>query len=313
MLLERQQAWVEEAKLCLGRVQIERSVSTEFFKKPNLSSELRQELRRRSFDEWADMRTAGKGVKLFGLVPASNRWITNKNPLTLTEWLMAVQMTVNQCDLLTHPRKQQQDTSCRRCHKYPESIGHVLQYCDYNNGMVNDRHNAVVKIIADELLKLKYSVEVEVRCVGVEGVDGEVAEDPLGDVSSGSVAEPRSINVSRRIDIVAINEARTQVYLIDPTIRIENTEVEVHEALEKKRRTYEPTIDHFRQNLGIHNVEVAGVWFGSRGTHHPTTIALFKKLGLLRGKSTVLLDCITKSILSHSSRIMRHHLWSNVT
>ena len=60
----------------------------------------------------------------------------------------------------------------------------------------------------------------------------------------------------------------------------------------------------------MHNVEVAGVWFGSRGAHHPSTISLFKRLGLLKGRSTVLLDNITKTILSHSSLIMRNHLWA---
>ena len=305
MLFTRQQAWIEEAMLCLGRVQIERSVSTDFFKEPNLSSKLRQELRKRSFDEWAAMGIAGKGVQLFSLVSASNRWLSHKNPMSLTDWLMSIKMSVNQCDLLSHPRSQQENKSCRRCSRHFESIGHVLQFCDANHGLINDRHNAVVNIIADELKKLRFTVDVEVRCTGVEHV--EVAEVDVGDQD---LAPSRDINVSRRIDIVAVNEARTQAFLIDPTIRIESTESSVQDALQQKKRTYEPTVEYFRRHLGMHNVEVAGIWFGSRGTHHPTTVNFFKRLGLLKGRSTVLLDNITKIILSHSSLIMRNHLWA---
>ena len=91
--------------------------------------------------------------------------------MMLTDCLKSIQMTVNKFNLLTHPRCQQVNTNCRLCSRHPESIGHVLKYCSENHGLINDRHNAVVNIIADELRKLRYTVDVEVRCTGVESVE----------------------------------------------------------------------------------------------------------------------------------------------
>ena len=205
--------------------------------------------------------------------------------------------------------------------------------CEKFKDWIDKRHNEVVNKIVEELKKTnEFDVYTEMRCVGYErrmpsdnnidddnnDSDSDTAvvapsntDDDDEDIDNGvnDLAVDETVSVSRRIDIVAIPKNRSCIYLIDPTIRIESNEAAVQKALEDKKKTYKPTIRWFQEQFpGISDVRVHGVWLGSRGAHHPSTISLFRELKILKGNSRVLLDTITKIILSNSTGIMRTHL-----
>ena len=52
-------------------------------------------------------------------------------------------------------------TLCPRCHSYPESLGHVLNACIPNAGLMRERHNLVLQRVVRATLKEGKDVLVE--------------------------------------------------------------------------------------------------------------------------------------------------------
>ena len=40
--------------------------------------------------------------------------------------------------------KRAENTLCRHCHQYPDSLAHILNGCTLFSGLIRDRHNSIL-------------------------------------------------------------------------------------------------------------------------------------------------------------------------
>jgi hypothetical protein len=143
------------------------------------------------------------------------------------------------------------------------------------------RHNEIRTIIANELRNRDYEVHEEVHCIS----------------DSGS---------TRRIDIIAIDKKNQEGYIIDPTVRFENSLNQPDEVDKEKKIIYEPTGPYFIEKYKLRKISVIGLLFGSRGTVNKNYLKFRRKFKIPKSiDRTIIL-----SILKNSVQILRNHLYN---
>ncbi|KAJ4430209.1 hypothetical protein ANN_22419 [Periplaneta americana] len=151
------------------------------------------------------------------------------------------------------PGRSRDVTRCRRCLSEIETLPHILGFCPYIEALCNIRHHAVRSMLAEALKEIEFTVHQEVK----------------GLATQGSV---------RRIDIIAIKNNST--YILDPTIRFEIHEDQMHEVNSEKKQIYEPTIPFFKDKYCLSHIDVIGLMVGARGTITSFFANKCKNLGL---------------------------------
>src|SRR5205814_10224820 len=97
-----------------------------------------------------------------------------------------------------------------------ETLGHILGSCHRSELIRNNRHHAVRCLIADAMSKVGWKVLQEVQCTG----DG-----------------------SKRVDIIAYNQAARKELTLDPTIRMkQNNSNQAKAVNEENKLHYNPCI-----------------------------------------------------------------------
>ena len=245
------------------------------------SRKMRKLLREKEFQKWCDLPTKGQGVSLFKQQPVFNKWITTKNGLSASEWISNIKMTANVAAVRAVPGRSLTTSLCRHCKEY-ESLGHVLGSCRRGELLRNSRHHQIRTMIANGFRKKGLDVYEEVHCIS--GMDS-----------------------TRRIDMIVLSADKKSGLVIDPTIRIEKAEDQPEETDREKRNIYEPCAPYLCEKYGIQNVEVVGLFIGSRGTISTFLYNFVKKHKL--GKELV--KNIVTSVLKSSAHILHNHLFGN--
>ena len=243
------------------------------------SKNLRPLLYEQAFNEWCGHKQKGRGVILYSEVKHTNSWIYRKNGLSLSEWRDCLKMTCNVAPVRSVPGRNPNTFHCRYCSEI-ETLGHVLGYCRHGELLRNRRHNEVRQLIACALRDKGYNVQEEV----------------IGLSESGSI---------RRIDIIAIDEAKSDGFIIDPTIRFESDTNQAEKVHEEKCNIYNPTINFYKSKFNVKNLSVIGLFFGARGTLVKKYIAFRKKFHLPKALD----QKITMTILKYSVYLLRNHLY----
>jgi len=121
-------------------------------KKKKPSESLRNELRKREFEGWKNLRSKGKGVELFEGCPTINRKLFDKIGLTTSEWTTYFKMTGSVTAVRVNHGRNTGTNRCRipSCDEI-ETIGHVLGACRQGELLRHNRHNNIRKIIANAL------------------------------------------------------------------------------------------------------------------------------------------------------------------
>ena len=174
-----------------------------------------------------------------------------------------------------------QANHCRVCNEI-ETLPHVLGFCRMGELLRINRHNKVRSQIANCFrVTNKYEVFEEVHCIS----------------NTGS---------TKRADIVIIDKNNKKGYIIDPTVRFERGENQVHDVHLEKKEHYEPCCEYFSKKYGTDKFEVIGLLFGARGIITKFTVDIFKRFGL----NTNTLEDIGLQILRDSLTILHNHLYT---
>lgn len=109
----------------------------------------------------------------------------------------------------------------------------------------------------------------------------------------------------RRIDMIAIDRERNNAFIIDPTVRFENSRDQPDRVHLEKVRIYEPTIPYYKTKFKVSDIKIIGLFFGARGTlvkHYVNFRKSFKLRSSLDNE-------IVLKILKSSVYILRNHLF----
>ena len=193
-------------------------------------------------------------------------------------WPTILKMSVNDVGVYGNPRLHSQDRTCRRCPTCGvETLAHVLGFCDYGHQYILSRHNDVNRILFD-ILKLngKYIVHLETPCT------------------------PEA----KRVDLLVYTKDKKQGWILDPTIRMENTKEQPLEVHDQKVNHYTSCIDHYKEEFGVENIEIIGLMIGARGTITKQFLEFCKQFEI---PSKTIEDIILK-VVEWSVIILNHHL-----
>lgn len=109
----------------------------------------------------------------------------------------------------------------------------------------------------------------------------------------------------RRIDIIAIDRLKNVAFIIDPTIRFENSKLQPESVHSEKCKIYEPTIPFYKNKFNLKEIKIIGLFFGARGTLAKKYIDFRKEFKLRQSLDNE----IVLKILKSSVYILRHHLF----
>lgn len=244
---------------------------------------MREVLRVRAFDEWANMSLRGIGVAVYKETTKCNKWVYDKQTLSSSEWTAALKMSANIAGVRVIPGRTTGTTLCRHsgCTEI-ETLPHVLGSCRKSELLRNTRHHTVRSTIASEMRHLGWNVDEEISC--------------LSDDSS-----------TRRCDIIAVKSDSSQVLILDPTVRFEKNASQADEVDREKKSIYEPCIGDLarRYQIEANKFKVIGLLFGARGAIPSFTFSVLRDLGIPNKK---IIDMSLK-ILKDSVHILNYHLF----
>ncbi len=89
----------------------------------------------------------GRSFHLLAKSDASNHWITTGKYTSFAAYRFATKARLNLFPVKTVVRRAGKalDTTCPRCRAQPESLGHVLNACTPNAGLMRERHNTILQ------------------------------------------------------------------------------------------------------------------------------------------------------------------------
>lgn len=245
--------------------------------------QLRKHLRIEEFQNWSSHKIRGKGVLVFADVPKCNNWVSRRKGLSVSEWSNALKMSCNISAVRAIPGRSLNTLRCRynSCSEI-ETLSHVLGFCAKGELQRNSRHHRVRSAIASFLRSKKWQVYEEVHCLSTE-------------------------DSTRRVDIVAIDPKNKNGYVLDPTVRFENS-LEQAEAVDREKQDiYEPCLPYLssRYNIPLSKWKVHGLLFGARGSITKFVYNILLKLGF----SINILCDILLVLIKDSLGILHHHLY----
>lgn len=204
---------------------------------------------------WRKLKVAGKGHRSF-CHQSSNTWLRPKNNYFKDNDLIAgLQVRAD-----TYPTKAAlarasgtDDIMCRRCKAAPETVGHISGQCPAVKGYRINRHNGIVKILADRLKTKGWTVSIEPRIIDAE-------------------------NKTHIPDIIAVRSGEAVV--IDPTIVYENSDTSLQSANMAKTRKYQHLDKLVMAMYGCTTVSFHGIAVGARGGWINANSKVLAQMGL---------------------------------
>ncbi|KAJ4428144.1 hypothetical protein ANN_24158 [Periplaneta americana] len=236
---------------------------------------MRKKLREKELEEWAKLPQKGLGE----FTPA-NSWIRHREGLTSSEWREAIKMTAHVSSVRSLPGRTRNNILCRRCHREPETLAHVLGSCPHGEVLRNSRHHRIRSMIAEQFRSINFQVFEEVH----------------GLADNGS---------TRRIDMIAIPPNNNNGYIIDPTVRFEKQKSQPEDVNREKNDIYVRTVPYFMDKYGLQQIEVIGLIVGARGIIPGFLFQTWQCFGLQRKA----IDDIVLAALRGSIFILRNHLY----
>ena len=150
---------IEESNLCLQKLKLTPSESLLNARQKFIDSrKVREILRDREFEKWCNLQQKGKGVILYKEFPPANRWLRNREGLTLSEWIDALKMVGYVAAIRAVPGRSRDNNRCRRCLNEIETLPHILGFCPYGEALRNVRHHTIRSMLAEALNEVGFTV-----------------------------------------------------------------------------------------------------------------------------------------------------------
>ena len=147
----------------------------------------------------------------------------------------------------------QLDVTCPKCKSQPETLGHILNTCTPNVGLMRERHNAV----------LQWLVKATPESLGEKFVEQKIKDSP------GCL----------RPDLVIWHKEEKAVSIVDVTIPFEGTEDAFEKVRDEKVSKYQPLIEWLKTK-GYDNVFLQAFVLGSLGSWDNDNETVLKKLNI---------------------------------
>lgn len=230
-------------------------------------------------NEWANQPFQGKGVSSFKNNPIANGWIRS-DTLMPGEVIDMLKMRSNVFPVkssLSRTSPDEPDTLCRRRHTRTETLGHVVGECIAGKLARIQRHDEIVRLVADKCLEANLTTALE-----------QVYETEEGHL---------------RPDIVVM--AGRSALVVDVTVRFEQGDSLAEASMEKSSKYNKMIFQDVKKCMGAESVEVLPLVFGARGAMPRATIKNLSRLGL---GSHLQLTSIVKNVIRSSLAIARCHL-----
>ena len=152
-----------------------------------------------------DSSDQGRSFHLISLHPSSSHWIPTGNYLSFAEYKFALRARLNLLPVGTVAKRMRHimDATCKRCHCQPESLGHVLNACTPNCGLMRERHNAILQRLVRAINKEGKHLYVE-QSISPDNLHPDVLlhnpttkEAVIADVSVPYESGPEAFNKAR--------------------------------------------------------------------------------------------------------------------
>ena len=162
----------------------------------------------------------GRAFHLLANHPSSNHWIHSGAYTSFAKYRFAMRGRLNLLPtrvVAKRAGKPQLDTTCPKCHSSPETLGHVLNACTPNSGLMRERHNLVLQRL----------VKAVPQSLGDKYVEQKIKDSP-------GCLKP---------DLVILNQQEKRAYIVDVTIPFEGNQDAFSTAREEKITKYSPLQD----------------------------------------------------------------------
>lgn len=197
----------------------------------------------------------GVGAEIFCHHPRSNLWLQgNQRWIDANVFIKAVKLRTNTTETrVTCTRGQNVSKICRHCKKQPESIMHIIQFCEKTRGMRYLRHHRICHIVSEKLQSLGHTVfqEKSYLCANTQK--------------------------NLRPDIVSVIGGKALV--LDITVVYERNDLAFIESYKKKVEKYRAIENIVKHEHACTQVDIHGLTIGARGSYFKSHLTIWRTLG----------------------------------
>ena len=232
---------------------------------------LRKAREQRRLTLMLECKDQGRSFHLLSQSQSSNHWIAGGNYTSFAEYRFAIRGRLNLLPVKTVVKRAGKNinTTCPKCKSQPESLGHVLNACTPNTGLMRERHNAVLRRL--------------VKAVRKEGKDVFVEQSISPD--------------NLRPDLVVRDQETRQTVVVDVTIPYEASDEAFSKARAEKLQKYEGLRRWMENQTEYSTTTVYPFVVGSLGGWDNNNTAALRALGIARNYSVLFSKlCCTDAI-----------------
>lgn len=226
----------------------------------------------------------GHGNEVFSSCPLSNAWLHGDcATITGRTFINSIKLRTNTLETrVTQARGLLIEKLCRRCKAEPESIMHVLQFCNGTRGLRCQRHDRLCSKISRKLKERGFTVHQERRfAVTNNGMH---------------ILKP---------DIIAIKNQKVKI--LDVQIVYETSGAAFTNAYQRKVEKYKQLIEPVKNEYSCTTVEIHGLIMGARGSFHHGQLSIWHDLQMTKTD----LQYLAIGSMEESLRIM-YTFWKSV-
>ena len=216
---------------------------------------LSEEAHKRNLTELLKAKDQGKAFHLVCKNPVSSHWIYNGGYTTFAEYRFAIKGRLNLLPTKTVIKRigrTQINTTCPKCKAEQETLGHILNACTPNAGLMRERHNNILARL----------IKATPNELGDKFKEQKIPDSP-GDM---------------RPDLTIINKQTGQVTIIDVTVPFEKDGEAFNKARIEKQQKYSPLVDWFKTQPYVKKVTLETFIIGALGSWDPQNIETLKAL-----------------------------------
>ena len=195
----------------------------------------------------------GRSFHLISRHPSSNHWIQNGAFVSFAEYRFAVRGRLNLLPTRTVVKRAGRpliDTTCPKCKSHPQTLGHVLNACTPNAGLMRERHNAILKRLSKAIPDAEGDKFLEQK---VKNVPGDLRPD------------------------IVLWHPDGKVTIADVTIPYEGDINSFEKARNEKKEKYQPIADWLKDH-GHPDVTIDAFIVGSLGSWDTENEDLLRRL-----------------------------------
>jgi hypothetical protein len=223
----------------------------------------------------------GRSFHCISLHPSSSHWIPTGSYVSFAEYKFALRARLNLLPVGTVAKRLRkvQNATCRKCRVQQESLGHVLNHCLPNAGLMRERHNTILSRV--------------VRAIRKDGKDVFVEQSISPD--------------ALKPDIVVRDQATKATTVVDVTVPYEGSANAFLQARTLKEQKYAGLKSWMEGQEEYGAVTVHAFVVGALGAWDTPNKECLWALGIGRGYTTLFQKLCAVDAIKGSHAIWRSH------